>query len=75
MPDTLNIPIPSGQIVWLVNRLHVGTSDTGVVRDFYRRMRGKPAFTKRIRKAIYRYAIQQHNGNRGFYAAVQAGRI
>jgi hypothetical protein len=75
MSDALIIPIPSGQIVWLVNCLHVGTSDAAVVREFYGRMRKQPAFTKRVRKAIYRYALEQHHGNQGFYAAIQSGRI
>jgi hypothetical protein len=73
MPETF--PIPSGQIVWLVGQLHVSANDTDVVRFFAPRMKNRPAFTRAIRRAVYRYAIQQHHGNQGFYWAVETGRI
>lgn len=67
--------IPTAHIVWIINGLHVGTSNVDVVRNLRHRMDGKPAWTKPLRKAAYRYALEQHKGNRRFYAAVQSGRV
>ena len=67
--------IPTGEIRWLVDRMHIGTSETSIVRDFYRRMRGNVHWTKPLRKSAYRHALQVHAENRTLYRDVCAGRI
>lgn len=54
-------------ISWIVGNMHVGTSNTGVVREFYRRFkyaaqRGFPD-TKEVRKRVYRQALKAHHAN------------
>jgi len=61
--------VPTGQIEWLVARIHVGTPRAAVVRDFVRRMRRKDgvrgyAFSKPFRKGCYRAALAAHEANR-----------
>jgi hypothetical protein len=62
--------IPTGQIVWIVNNLHVGTRDADVIRELYRRMRNNSVWTKPLRRIAYRYALEQHHANQRYYAAI-----
>lgn len=64
--------IPVGTIRWLVGRLHVGTSDIAVVREFRNRMTA-PKWSKALRKEVYRVALQEHDENRGLYRDVMRG--
>lgn len=66
--------IPVGQIQWLVNRQHVGTSEGDIVRMLRRRMTAS-GWTKDRRKEAYRLAIAIHRDNRTLYRAVQAGSL
>lgn len=59
-------------ISFLVDKLHVATSDTQVVRHFARRLRAKRnqyKVTKAERKAIYREALKCHRENRSLYTS------
>lgn len=54
-------------VSFIVGNMHVGTSDTGIVREFYRRFRaarlkGRVA-TKDQRKETYRAALEYHHEN------------
>ena len=58
-------------IRFIVDRLHVGTSCTGIVREFYRRYKESIAsgrqgvyLHKSERKDIYRRALKYHRENR-----------
>lgn len=61
--------IPVGAIRWLVSRLHVGTSNIAVVREFRNRMTA-PEWNKALRKEAYRVALQEHDENRRLYRDV-----
>jgi len=70
----------AGAIEFLVDRLHVSTSDRSVVREFRNRIkRGNPqglSFENRSdRKEIYTLALSRHSLNRKMYGAVMGGRI
>jgi hypothetical protein len=64
------------EIDWLVNRLHVGTSNRQVIREFWRRIPA-PARHDRTyrhdRHAIYRRALQTHHANQELYGFVMRG--
>jgi hypothetical protein len=64
-------------VSWLVDRMHVGTSDTQVVREFARRMRDRKGWKvgKAERKLIYREALQAHHHNRQLYRDVMRGNL
>jgi hypothetical protein len=59
-------------ITWLVDRMHVGTSDVSVIREMHRRMVGKP-YSKAQRKVVYREALQHHRANQALYRDVMRG--
>ncbi len=51
---------------FIVDRLHVGTSDRAVIRDFRDRFRissGGWRWTRERRHAVYREALERHRGN------------
>ena len=56
----------------IVDRIHVGKSDTYVVREIARRARKLP---KAERKALYRMAILFHRENQTLYRMVMSGRF
>ncbi len=56
---------------WLVDRMHVSTSDIGVVREIARRARKMP---KPMRKEAYRQALTIHHENQELYRYVVRGR-
>lgn len=61
--------IPKGQIEWLVDRLHVGTSDEDVEKEIRKRTTG-PAWTPgKVRQAVA-HAIAHHRRNRGIFTKV-----
>ncbi len=63
---------------WLVNRLHVSTSERAVVR-FLRSKIAQPDRTnpekKRERKKFYRAGLTAHRENRELYISVTKGQI
>ena len=60
-------------IEWIVNRVHISTSPTELVRDLRFRMRDNDHWTKPLRKSAYRYAIRFHENNRQMYRELSAG--
>ena len=54
------------EINWLVNRMHISTSDKNILRDFYERMKDKN-YPSELRKNVYRYAIECHHKNMNNY--------
>ena len=67
--------VPQSQLRFIVGNMHVGTSCTSVVRDLYRRFKTAcvdeplttqaiPLFSRKFRKACYRYAVKVHRANR-----------
>lgn len=59
-------------VSFLVDKLHVSTTDAQVVRHFARRLlapRNRFKITKAQRKVIYREALKQHRANRSLYTA------
>lgn len=59
----------------VVGSLHASESGVAVVRALYRRMAGIPHVWqhKRVRKAVYRYALKVHADNRKLYHTVMRG--
>lgn len=68
-PASPRFAVPRWEVRWIVARLHVGTSPTGVVREMSRRM-SRSRFTKANRKAVYRFALAQHEQNQHLYHIV-----
>lgn len=70
--------VPKMQIRWLVGRIHVSTTKTDIVKDFYQRFRHTmmdgPKH-RRFRKACYREALKAHDKNLREYIQVMAGVI
>lgn len=62
--------LPQGQVRWLVDQMHVGTTPTAVVREIARRVKHQPQWTREIRRAVYRYALQCHAENQSLYRTV-----
>lgn len=56
----------------IVDRIHVGKSDTYVVREIARRVRKQP---KALRKQLYREALKVHHENQTLYHRVMTGRF
>ena len=68
--------IPKASIEWLVNRLHVSTTDEEVATDMRRRVRtATPDVTAAVEKRIVAYALKCHHKNQGLYRAVVSGRL
>ncbi len=59
-------------VTWIVGNMHVGTSYTAVVKEFYRRLRSNAGWTgpnhKPGRKMVYRLALKAHRANRQLVA-------
>ena len=66
-------PVPRAQIDFLLGRTHVGTANSKVVKDLYRRMKKDKVFTKAYRKRCYRYALKVHAKNLALYRYVMRG--
>ncbi len=64
--------IPKGQIEWLVDRLHAGTSDAEVEREIRGRVSGPGWTPAKIRQACA-HAVAHHRRNRGIMARVLRG--
>lgn len=65
--------IPTGQIGWVLGRVHVGTSYLDVARDFWhKRAKGWP---RPLKRAAVRVALREHRANRRLYADVMGGRL
>ena len=67
--------IPKASIEWLVNRLHVSTSDEDVKRDIRRRARRYPNATEAYIERMAEYAVKCHRKNQVLYSAVVSGRL
>ncbi len=50
-------------IGFIVDRMHVSTSDRDIVREFYRRMRRGPRIPRFNRRALYARALARHHAN------------
>lgn len=79
--------IPFSQVDFIVDRLHVSTTYTEVVKDLYARFRKQATVRttefsyaelsklekKIVRKTVYRHAIERHKQNRKLYRDVMSG--
>lgn len=70
----MSAPIPLGQIRWLVDRLHVGMTDTEVTTEMSRRMTASE-WTESRKNEVINYAIQYHNENKKLYRDVVRGTL
>lgn len=61
-------------VSFIVGRMHVGASDTEVVREIARRAK-RSKLPKAERKALYRQALEEHHANRQMYDHVMRGRF
>lgn len=61
--------IPKGQIEWLVDRLHVGTSDEDVEKEIRKRATGGAWTPAKVRQAVA-HAVAHHRRNRGIFTKV-----
>lgn len=64
--------IPKGQIEWLVDRMHVGTSIAEIEAEIRKRAKG-PEWTEAKIKQAVAHAIKHHNHNRGIFSHVMRG--
>lgn len=60
------------QVELIVNRLHVGTTDSAVAEDIARRTQDA-AWTCEERRAATEYAVQVHTRNVALYRRVMGG--
>lgn len=60
---------------YIVDRLHVATSEFDVVREIARRAIRTGTFGKAERKDLYRKALAIHAENRQSYRAIATGRF
>lgn len=65
-------PIPYGQIQWLVDKMHVGTSDEDVTKDLVARMDG---WNDREKQAAIEFALKVHAHNRNLFHQVNTGNF
>ena len=61
--------VPRSAISWLVNRLHVGTSDETIAADIRSRCTA-PGYTESIIKQSIAYALECHRHNQAIYRRV-----
>lgn len=66
------LELPRSQIEFVVDRLHVGTSDDEVAAEIRRRTKGGSWTPARVRRAV-EYAIKHHRKNRGVFSHVMRG--
>ena len=66
--------IPKGQIGWIVDRMHVSTTDDELAAEIRRRADPAKGWTEAKIKAAIRIAIAHHNKNRELYRFVMRGR-
>ena len=56
-----------GMVGFIVDKMHVSTSDKGILREFYNRLVSNPAnmtlANKQARKDVYRLALDLHHEN------------
>lgn len=67
--------IPTGAIEWLVNRMHVSTTDDEVRKEIARRTEGKEEWTPELIKQAQEYAVSVHNRNQDLYTDVMRGKF
>jgi len=68
--------VPRAAIVWLMDRVHVGTSDAKIERSIRARIAKSPdaaAFTKELIEQSVAYALECHRRNQATYRAVNSG--
>jgi len=64
-------------IRWYVNKfIHVSTPDRVLIRDFYNRIKNSGIFhTRKMRRAVYLEALDQHHSNQDLYHSVMTGKF
>lgn len=67
--------VPRGNLRWLINKLHVSTSDEAIEADIRRRCQENPDFTAALILASVRYALAVHHSNQDLYHRVTSGRL
>lgn len=67
--------VPRGNLQWLINRLHVSTTDAAIRADIVRRCKENPDFTVPLINASVRYALIVHHRNQDLYHRVTTGRL
>ena len=67
--------IPVGSTRWLVNRLHVSTSDAEIEADMRRRVADRPDWTPELVAQLVACALECHRENQRLYSDVVSGRI
>lgn len=65
-------PIPFGQIQWLVDKMHVGTSDEEVTNDLLARM---SHWTDEEQQEAIKFALRVHAENRKLFHQVNTGNF
>ena len=70
---TISDKCPTQSIDYIVNRLHVGTSDAEVEADIRGRATGRDNWTPELIDEAVRYALWRHAENRGQYEGVMGG--
>lgn len=68
-----------GAVNFLVDKLHVSTTDKQLLRHFWERLISNPANMaldkKQERKKVYRAALERHHDNQSLYIDVMNGNI
>ena len=59
-------------VKWIVDQMHVHTSDTDVIREIYRKFRedSKGVIDKRSRRKVYTLALEIHHNNQNLYKEI-----
>jgi hypothetical protein len=70
--NATRLSLPHSQIEFVVDRLHVGTSDDEVAAEIRKRAKGGAWTPARVRRAV-EYAIKHHHKNRGLFSHVMRG--
>lgn len=71
--------LPKFEIEFIVNRLHVGTTDEQIARDIRHRLRRNPwtqtPAGQRFEDKCVRYALKCHHDNQHLYRVVTSGNF
>jgi hypothetical protein len=66
--------LPLGQLRWVVDRLHVSTTDDEVMTEITKRMPRNRFTQQQIDEAVT-FALQVHRENRELYTMVMTGSL
>jgi hypothetical protein len=69
------LDIPKGSIEWIVNKLHVGTSDEAVKTNIRKRCTPDGGWSEAAIVKAEEYAIKCHRKNQDLYRRVMSGRL